>query len=116
MRREHEQVGPGVRRVQVRPGAGPGEADPVYPSDIDRMFISLVAPGYSSASSAAFSAAVTGWAELSAMRCSGHRPMLTIGDVMVPPHGIGIATGYDDGYNQTPARLLRTIICCDWPT
>ena len=87
----------------------PGEADPVYPSDIDRMFISLVAPGYSSASSAAFSAAVTGWAELSAMRCSGHKPMLTIGDVMVPPHGIGIATGYDDGYNQTPARLLRTI-------
>jgi hypothetical protein len=28
----------------------PGEADPVYPTDIDRMFISLVAPGYSPAS------------------------------------------------------------------
>ena len=87
----------------------PGEADPVYPSDIDRMFISLVAPGYSGSSTTAFSPAVTGWAELSAMRCSGHKPMLTIGDVMVPPHGLGMATGYDDGYNQTPARLLRAI-------
>ena len=87
----------------------PGEADPVYPSDIDRMFISLVAPGYSAAATTPFSPAVTGWAELSAMRCSGHRPMLTIGNVMIPPHGLCMATGYDDGYNQTPARLLRTI-------
>jgi uncharacterized protein (TIGR02217 family) len=35
--------------------------------------------------------------------------MIAIGDVMVPPHGLGIATGYDDAYNQTPARLLRAI-------
>jgi uncharacterized protein (TIGR02217 family) len=87
----------------------PGEADPVHPSDIDRMFISLVAPGYSATETTPFSSAVTGWAELSAMRCSGHKPMLTIGDVMVPPHGLCMATGYDDGYNQTPTRLLRTI-------
>ncbi|MFM9934751.1 MAG: DUF2460 domain-containing protein [Novosphingobium sp.] len=87
----------------------PGEADPVYPSDIDRMFISLVAPTFSPSSTTAFTSAATGWAELTAIRCSGHKPMLTIGDVMVPPHGIGMATGYDDGYNQTPARLLRTI-------
>jgi uncharacterized protein (TIGR02217 family) len=87
----------------------PGEADPVHPSDIDRMFISLVAPGYSASAPTAFSPALTGWAELTEIRCSGHRPMLTIGDVMVPPHGICMATGYDDGYNQTPARVLRTI-------
>lgn len=87
----------------------PGEADSVYPSDIDRMFISLVAPGYSAAATTPFTPTATGWVELSAMRCSGHKPMLTIGDVMVPPHGLSIATGYDDGYNQTPARLLRSI-------
>lgn len=87
----------------------PGEADPVYPSDIDRMFISLVAPGYAATSTTPFASAITGWAELSAMRCSGHKPMLTIGDVMVPPHGLSMATGYDDGYNQTPARLLRSV-------
>jgi hypothetical protein len=36
--------------------------------------------------------------------------MLEVGDVMVPPHGERMATAYDDGYNQTPARLLRTVI------
>ena len=87
----------------------PGEADPVFPGDIDRMFISLVAPGYDPASDAPLAAPVDGWAELSQISCEGSRAMLTIGEVMVPPHGVGIATGYDDAYNQTPARLLRTI-------
>ena len=87
----------------------PGEADPVFPGDIDRMFISMVAPEYDAASTAPLAAPVEGWAELSAIRCEGSRAMLTIGDVMVPPHGVGIATGYDDAYNQTPARVLRTI-------
>ncbi len=88
----------------------PGEADPVHPSDIDRMFLSLVAPGYAPGSSTAFASAASGWAELTDIRCEGHTPMLTIGDVMVPPHGLGMATGYDDGYNQTPARIIRSIL------
>jgi uncharacterized protein (TIGR02217 family) len=87
----------------------PGEADPVYPSDIDRMFISLVAPGYVPGSSTVFSSAATGWAELTEVRCEGHKPMLAIGDVMIPPHGLSMATGYDDGYNQTPARIVRSV-------
>ena len=85
----------------------PAEADPVHPADIDRMFVSLVAPGFEPSSTEAFPAPQAGWVELSDIRCDGHRPMLTIGDVMVPPHGLGIATGYDDAYNQTPARLVR---------
>ncbi|WP_068076104.1 DUF2460 domain-containing protein [Novosphingobium lentum] len=87
----------------------PGEADPVFPGAIDRMFISLVAPGYAPGVATAFPAPVSGWAELSEIRCDGHRAMLEIGDVMVPEHALGIATGYDDAYNQTPARLLRAI-------
>lgn len=87
----------------------PGEADPVHPGDIDRMFVSLVAPGFDPASNAALPSPVEGWAELSEIRCEGHRAMLAVGDTMVPPHPLGIATGYDDAYNQTPARLLRTI-------
>ena len=87
----------------------PGEADPVFPGDIDRMFVSLVAPGYDPTSDAPLAAPVEGWTELSQIRCEGSRAMLTIGDVIVPPHGVGIATGYDDAYNQTPARVLRTI-------
>lgn len=88
----------------------PGEANRVHPAAIDRMFISLVPPGYAPGSSAAFASAVSGWAELTEIRCEGHRPMLTIGDAMVPPHGLSMATGYDDGYNQTPARIVRSIL------
>lgn len=87
----------------------PAEADPVHPAAIDRLFISLVPPGFAPGDATPFATAVNGWAELSAMRCEGHRPMLEIGDVMVPPHGLAICTGYDDAYNLTPARLLRQV-------
>lgn len=87
----------------------PGDADPVHPAAIDRMFISLVPPGFATGSAASFADEQTGWVELSGMSCQGHKPMLTLGDIIVPPHGLGIATGYDDAYNQTPARVLRQI-------
>jgi uncharacterized protein (TIGR02217 family) len=87
----------------------PGDADPVDPTAVDRMFISLVPPGYDPASDAALPGAVEGWVELSDIRCDGHRAMLAVGDVITPPHGVCIATGYDDAYNQSPARLLRRI-------
>lgn len=87
----------------------PDEADPVHPAAIDRMFISLVAPGYAPNGTAALPSPAEGWAELSEIRCDGERAMLEIGDVMVPPHGIGCATAYDDSCNQTPTRLLRNL-------
>ncbi|MXO65500.1 DUF2460 domain-containing protein [Altericroceibacterium endophyticum] len=82
---------------------------PVNPADIDRMFISLAPAGYDPDTAAPLPARVNGWAELSDIRCEGHHAMLRIGDVMVPPHDIGMATAYDDSYNQTPQRLLRTM-------
>lgn len=84
-----------------------GDGDPVHPAAIERMFISLTAPGYVADSAVALPAPVEGWAELSAIRCEGARAMLQIGDVIVPPHGIAMATAYDDAYNQAPARLIR---------
>ncbi len=83
----------------------PGE--PVWPKDIDRMFVSLVAPGYVAGSSARLPQRADGWVELTAVACEGERAMLEIGDVLLPPHGEHIATAYDDCFNQTPARLLR---------
>ncbi len=50
-----------------------------------------------------------GWVELSDIRCDGSGSVLTLGDAFVPPRGLSIATGYDDAYNVTPARLLRSI-------
>ncbi len=54
-----------------------------------------------------FPAGVEAWVELTGMACTGPRSVLTIGDIMVPEHGLSIATGYDDCYNQTPERVLR---------
>lgn len=84
--------------------------DPVYPSAIDRMFISIVAPDYVSGSVVPLTEAASGWAELSAIRCDGQHAMLEVGDVIVPPHGLAMATAYDDGGNQTPARLIRNAL------
>ncbi|RYE98518.1 MAG: TIGR02217 family protein, partial [Oxalobacteraceae bacterium] len=85
--------------------------DPVHPAAIDRLFISLSPPGYDPVLSPgeALSARVDGWLELSDIRCEGDRPMLAIGDVLLPPHGVQMATAYDDCYNQAPARILRSI-------
>jgi hypothetical protein len=41
----------------------PGEADPVWAGDLDRMFISLVPPGYTGAD-AMLPSPAEGWAEL----------------------------------------------------
>jgi uncharacterized protein (TIGR02217 family) len=87
----------------------PLEADRVYPKQIDRLFISMVAPGYVFNDTSAFAEPIEGWIELTEIQCTGHRAMLEIGDVIVPPHGLAIATGYDDNGTQTPARILRNI-------
>src|SRR6185295_8506710 len=69
-----------------------------------------VPPAYLPGSSEALAAPVAGWAELSELRCDGERAMLEIGDVLVPPHGVGCATAFDDNGNLTPSRLLRNVI------
>ncbi|UIJ45856.1 DUF2460 domain-containing protein [Sphingomonas cannabina] len=88
----------------------PGEADPVFAGDIDRMFVSLVAPGYVEGDDAPLDARAEGWVELSGIGCEGPGAVLAIGDTIVPEHGIGIAGGYDDSYHLTPARLLRNAL------
>ncbi len=83
--------------------------DPVWPSAIERMFVSLAPPGFDPGNAGLLPARADGWVELSAIACSGDRPLLAIGDVMVPPHDLHMATAFDDSYNLTPARLLRTV-------
>ncbi|MDK2760039.1 MAG: DUF2460 domain-containing protein [Sphingopyxis sp.] len=87
----------------------PGEADRVWAGDVDRMFISLVPPTYDGGAGG-LAAPVEGWAEMSEIACSGSGSVLAIGDVVLPEQGLGIASGYDDSYNLTPARLVRQIV------
>lgn len=86
----------------------PDDADLVWPGSIDRMFISLVSPDYEAGVEDALPGPVEGWVELTGIECTGHRAMLEIGDVVVPPHGLAMATAFDDCGTQTPARLLRS--------
>ncbi|MBA4089525.1 MAG: TIGR02217 family protein [Sphingobium sp.] len=86
----------------------PDESDPVWAGDVDRMFISLVPPGYDEGDTP-FAGPQEGWAELSEIACDGAGSMLTIGDVMLPEHGLSMATGYDDCFNQTPERVVGAI-------
>jgi len=83
--------------------------DPVWPGDIDRMFISLVAPDYSGEDEM-LAMPAEGWAELSDIACDGSGSVLRIGDGLVPEHKLRIATGYDDLYHLTPARVLRNVL------
>lgn len=87
----------------------PGEADRVFAGDVDRMFVSLVAPGYDAAGGA-LAAPVEAWVELSDIACDGAGAVLSIGDAVLPEHALRIASGYDDSYHLTPARLLRNAL------
>jgi hypothetical protein len=87
----------------------PDNAQPVWAGDVDRMFVSLVAPAYDG-SATALAGASEGWAELTGIACDGPGAVLELGDAVVPEHGFTIASGYDDSYNLTPARLLRNAL------
>jgi uncharacterized protein (TIGR02217 family) len=90
--------------------AGGWEADdPVWAGDVDRMFVSMVAPGYSG-EDVPLAAPAEGWAELSGIACDGAGSVLATGDTLVPEHGLRIATGYDDLYHLTPARVLSNCL------
>jgi uncharacterized protein (TIGR02217 family) len=87
----------------------PQDADPVWAGDVDRMFVSLVAPDYSGVD-ALLPEPAEGWVELSEIACEGPNSVLAIGAAVVPEHGPSIASGYDDSYHLTPARLLRNVL------
>jgi len=86
----------------------PGEADPVHPEDIDRLFISIIPPEYDELGTR-YATPRIGWVEMSAIKADGDGAILAIGDAMVPENGLSMATAYDDSFNQTPERLLRAI-------
>ena len=90
----------------------PAEADPVHPADIDRLFISLVEPDYAPGGTTPFATSAAGWAELSEISCQGHKPMLELGDVMVPPHGLaGIRVAAPDSQGDTHRHGQPADLC-----
>jgi uncharacterized protein (TIGR02217 family) len=85
----------------------PADADRVDPRDIDRMFVSLVAPGYVLGSEELFAAPAQGSVTISNVSCDGSGSVLAINDAVVPEHELRIATAYDDMYNLPPERVVQ---------
>jgi uncharacterized protein (TIGR02217 family) len=87
----------------------PADADPVDPSAIERMFISIVPPDYVENSGELRTSPALASVTLSDLRCDGSGSVLSIRDAVVPEHELRIATGYDDMYNLPPARIVEAI-------
>ena len=87
----------------------PANADRVFPRDIDRMFISLVAPDYLALSTTIYAASVEGRVTLSEIACDGSGSVLACNDAVAPETSFGLATAYDDMYPQSPSRIIRSV-------
>jgi len=84
----------------------PAEADPVWAGDIDRIFISVVAPQYDG-TAVPLATPAEGWVQIEDIRCTGPGSTIKMGDAWLPEHVLRAASGYDDSYNITPERMLR---------
>lgn len=87
----------------------PEDRDPVWAGDVDRMFVSLVAPDYD-AGAGFLTQPQEGWVELTGIACDGPGAVIGIGAAVLPEQGFRIASGYDDSYHLTPQRLLRNML------
>ncbi len=91
----------------------PSEADPVWAGDIDRLFISLVPPGYDGVD-APLPAVASGEVRLTNLMVDGAGAVLKAGDPVLPPRPLRLCTAYDDLYNQTPERILEQALLLGW--
>lgn len=87
----------------------PIDADRVEPTRIERMFISLVAPGYVEGSEILLAAPAQGRVAMSNIKCDGSGSVIHVNDALAPAHGLRIATAYDDMYNLPPERIVQGI-------
>ena len=85
----------------------PDEAERVEPRFIDRMFFSLVPPGYDAESSALLASPAVASLTIEGIACDGPGSVLAIGDAMMPGHDLRVATAYDDQYDWPPERVVR---------
>jgi uncharacterized protein (TIGR02217 family) len=86
----------------------PADSDPVWPKDIDRIFISIVPPDYVEGSQDLRAVPAHVSVTVSDIGCSGPNSVLSINDAVVPQHKLRIATGYDDSYDLPPQRVVDT--------
>lgn len=86
----------------------PAEAQRIEPRFIERMFFSLVPPGYEPGSDELLATPAAASLAVEEIACDGPASVLGIRDAMVPEHKLRIATAYDDQYHMPPERVVRT--------
>lgn len=87
----------------------PANADPVWPKDIDRMFVSLVPLAFVAESEEPFAAPTHARLEISDIDCDGSGSVVGVGDAWAPQHEFGACTAYDDMYHLAPERVVRAV-------
>ncbi len=94
----------------------PGDADPVYAGDIDRLVISMVPPDYDGTAAGPIEEPAGTFIRreatlgLSGIELTGGPVTLSVADSHVRPHDLRAANGYDDTYNVTPERIVRNLL------
>lgn len=92
---------------ELRAGfAADGTGERVDVGSIDRMFISLVPPGFDQANETRFEEPLVGTLELTEISCTGSGSTVRINDCFTPAHDLRVCTAYDDAYHLTPERVL----------
>ena len=87
----------------------PSELERVWVKDIDRIFLSLVSPGYEEGSIEPIGVPADATLELTELRCDGSGSVVTVGDAWAPEHGFNACTAYDDMYHLAPERVVRAV-------
>jgi hypothetical protein len=79
---------------------------PVFPGDIDRMFIGFVPASYSTGAPTQMAQPEVAKIQLSNIAATGVNSFLVAGNGR-GVHALRMTNGYDDTYNVTPERLVR---------
>ena len=87
----------------------PGVPEQVRAKDIDRIFFSLVAPGYEAGSGDLFGVETSARLEISDIVCDRSGSVIAVGDAWAPEHGFGACTAYDDMYHLSPDRVVGAV-------
>lgn len=91
--------------------------DPVYTGDIDRVFIGVISNSWHvGATGVVLTANETGWLEMNNLHASGGNSTIIRNEGVVPAHSLGMATSYDDHYNQSPERIVFNCLALGYRT
>lgn len=82
---------------------------PTYMGDVDRMFVSCINSSFDTTDTP-LAAPEPGWVEMNNVVVGGTNSLMNLGLGAVPAHNLGMATSYDDHYDQSPERIIDNTV------